>query len=128
MEWLKSISYWLVVSPLLVFFLTVFILRFRYRTGQRAVKYACDAATLFLLAAIPAFSGQLFHRTYGLNFLLVLLLLGVLLTFFYAKKEGEIHYGKLFRLYWRVLFLVLTILYLLLCLFGIGWSIYLYMV
>lgn len=123
-EWLKSFSYWIVVSPVLIFIITRMLLGFRDRKGTRATKYACDSATIFLIVAIPTFCSILFQHSYLLYFILFLLLLAVSMTFFYAKKEGEINYQKLFVLYWRVLFLLLVMIYLCLYVYAICFSLY----
>lgn len=106
------------VFPVVVLFagklcVTAFSLQKRFR-----IK-AVDLSVPFLLFGIHQLSNLSFQFSIFPYFLLTLFLLGIALAILHAYFFEEIDYRRFFKMYWRSVFLLALLLYILLIIFSI---------
>ncbi|EPE0982976.1 DUF3397 domain-containing protein [Listeria innocua] len=122
-DWLtNSTAIIIIILPVVVFVLTLFVARFKFRKPQRRIMLAADLSTIFLIIAVHFFMIVIFNRSFLLYILLFLFILGIVIVVLAAKKEGEIQFRKILRGYWRLCFFIFALLYVVLYLYGIIYS------
>ncbi|HCK0306629.1 TPA: DUF3397 domain-containing protein [Listeria innocua] len=122
-DWLtNSTAIIIIILPVVVFVLTLFLARFKFRKPQRRIMLAADLSTIFLIIAVHFFMIVIFNRSFLLYILLFLFILGIVIVVLAAKKEGEIQFRKILRGYWRLCFFIFALLYVVLYLYGIIYS------
>ncbi|EHF3619073.1 DUF3397 domain-containing protein [Listeria innocua] len=121
-DWLTNSTAIIIILPLVVFVLTLFLARFKFRKPQRRIMLAADLSTIFLIIAVHFFMIVIFNRSFLLYILLFLFILGIVIVVLAAKKEGEIQFRKILRGYWRLCFFIFALLYVVLYLYGIIYS------
>ncbi|GAA3403914.1 DUF3397 domain-containing protein [Paenibacillus hodogayensis] len=91
-----------------------------HRDGKRATKLAMDVTTLLLIGSVSMIFKQLFGTNFGFFFILLLFLVGYgLLGNFQYRLKGQINHKRIIRLLWRVAFLTLSAVYVLLLIIGL---------
>ncbi|HGX1649092.1 TPA: DUF3397 domain-containing protein [Listeria innocua] len=121
-DWLTNSTVIIIILPVVVFVLTLFLARFKFRKPQRRIMLAADLSTIFLIIAVHFFMIVIFNRSFLLYILLFLFILGIVIVVLAAKKEGEIQFRKILRGYWRLCFFIFALLYVVLYLYGIIYS------
>lgn len=121
-DWLTNSTAIIIILPVVVFVLTLFLARFKFRKPQRRIMLAADLSTIFLIIAVHFFMIVIFNRSFLLYILLFLFILGIVIVVLAAKKEGEIQFCKILRGYWRLCFFIFALLYVVLYLYGIIYS------
>ncbi|AYW48188.1 DUF3397 domain-containing protein [Tetragenococcus osmophilus] len=106
------------VFPVVVLFagklcVTAFSLQKRFRLK------AVDLSVPFLLFGIHQLSNLSFRFSIFPYFLLTLFLLGIALAILHAYFFEEIDYRRFFKMYWRSVFLLALLLYIMLIIFSI---------
>lgn len=106
------------VFPVIVLFagklcVTAFSLQKRFRLK------AVDLSVPFLLFGIHQLSNLSFRFSIFPYFLLTLFLLGIALAILHAYFFEEIDYRRFFKMYWRSVFLLALLLYIVLIVFSI---------
>ncbi len=89
------------------------------RDKGRAVRFASDWTTIFLIAAVYFIMYELWSRSFLAIILLLMISIAIAVTIFYWKIADELYIFKLFRAIWRLYFLVFLAGYLLLCSYGL---------
>ncbi|EJI6715874.1 DUF3397 family protein, partial [Listeria innocua] len=98
-DWLTNSTAIIIILPVVVFVLTLFLARFKFRKPQRRIMLAADLSTIFLIIAVHFFMIVIFNRSFLLYILLFLFILGIVIVVLAAKKEGEIQFRKILRGY-----------------------------
>ncbi|HCJ4336991.1 TPA: DUF3397 domain-containing protein, partial [Listeria innocua] len=109
-DWLTNSTAIIIILPVVVFVLTLFLARFKFRKPQRRIMLAADLSTIFLIIAVHFFMIVIFNRSFLLYILLFLFILGIVIVVLAAKKEGEIQFRKILRGYWRLCFFIFALL------------------
>lgn len=111
---LKSYST-LAVLPIIPFLLAFTIARFRNRSAKQSYLFAMDVTVPFLAGCNAGLINQLFNSWFGVYVMLFILLVWTgLLGKLHMDKYGQLHYKKLSFAIWRLYFMVLALLYILL--------------
>lgn len=84
------------------------------------MKLAIDVTTVFLVASVAGLYNVIFSSEMGIYLLLLIYLLtaGLIGGFMY-RKQGQVDVLKLLRAIWRISFLILSVVYILLIIIGI---------
>jgi len=106
--------------PWLVF-IVIFALMKIIRQGKRAFGLAADVTTFFLLFSIPQLTKQFFDLNIGVLTWIVAVIFLMIMTTVHWRTQPNIHFLSVFKLTWRILFLLYVIIYLVL------WGIHLLM-
>lgn len=96
--------------PFISFFLFRYLLEYKIVRRLIHVK-PVDLMVPVLLYSVAQLSKELFEFSFFAYFIVSLLIVGILLLLFLAKKNGEIIYRKFFKMYWRMNFLITFAVY-----------------
>lgn len=96
--------------PWLVF-IVIFALMKIIRQGKRAFGLAADVMTFFLLFSIPQLTKQFFDLDIGVLTWIIAVIFLMIMTTVQWRTQQQIHFLSVFKLTWRILFLLYTIIY-----------------
>ncbi len=105
--------------PYLVFVLLFLVLNKMIRKPKRAFGIAADVTTFILLFAVPIAIEALFDVKTMIYFFCLAIVVSVVLTIYEWKSKKEIELIPLIRKIWRLLFLLLSICYLIVIFLGL---------
>ncbi|MBO0470772.1 DUF3397 domain-containing protein [Enterococcus sp. DIV0242_7C1] len=106
------------VFPVIVLFACNFIISTFSLTERYKVK-APDISIPFLFIGLNELSKDSYGQSIVPYMIISVLLLGICVAVFQAYYYGEILYGRYFKMFWRLVFLLSLILYALLILLNI---------
>lgn len=106
------------VFPVIVLFACNFIISTFSLTERFKVK-APDISILFLFIGLNELSKDSYGQSIVPYMVISVLLLGICVAVFQAYYYGEILYGRYFKMFWRLVFLLSLILYAVLILLNI---------
>ncbi|MEN0587948.1 DUF3397 domain-containing protein [Kurthia gibsonii] len=109
---LFNVLHLIVLYPFLLFFFLFFLLKRFKRTKGNAMHRAMDVTTCILLFSIQALCQTLYGYDLGvlIQILVTLTFMVIVLRKWY--KNPEVQVAKIFKKFWRILFLVLSSIYL----------------
>lgn len=119
-DWLASIYAFLSVIPFVSFFLIWFLCYALIKDKKKSTKLAVDGTTFFLWGVAYILCRQVLSST--LLFWLVILFMLIFAGWIgweQNSKRGAVDGWKVFRIVWRISFLPLIVLYILLIVTGI---------
>jgi len=103
------------VAPPVTFALVYFVALWRTGDRKRSVRTAMDVTTAFLIGAVAALINSLTKSRFGLWLILLVMLVGAgLMGGAQARMRGEVDVRRLARAVWRISFLALGVLYIVL--------------
>lgn len=106
--------------PYLVFILTFFVLaKWTRKRPKQAFGIAADITTFILLFTVPIAIEALFEVKTMIYFFCLAIVISVVLTIYEWKSKKEIELIPLLRKIWRLLFLLLSTLYIIVFCFGL---------
>ena len=106
--------------PYLVFILAFFVLsKWTKKRPKQTFGIAADITTFILLFAVPIAIEALFEVKTMIYFFCLAIVIGVVLTIYEWKSKKEIELIPLLRKIWRLLFLLLSILYIIVFCLGL---------
>lgn len=106
------------VFPIVVLFACNFIISTFSLTERYKVK-APDITIPFLLLGLNELSKNTYEKSIVPYLIISILLLGIGVAVFQAYYYGEIMYSRYFKMFWRLVFLLSMILYIVLILLNI---------
>ncbi|MTD30335.1 DUF3397 family protein [Planomicrobium sp. YIM 101495] len=109
MEILQVLAGTLIIVPILVFIIVFAVLR-RW-LGKRAFGIAADVTTLVLFFSIPISIEAIWGISIGIWLVYGAILLAIGLLFLERKRTKELKISTYLRKTWRILFLLLSIIY-----------------
>ncbi|MGG6309911.1 DUF3397 domain-containing protein [Paenibacillus macerans] len=97
-------------------FLLVYFIHFAVRQDKKAaLKLAMDVTTLFLILSVSALFNNVFHSTFGVYLILIVLLIaGGLIGGAQTRLKGRVDPRRLLRAVWRLAFAGTVLAYILL--------------
>lgn len=121
MVWLKSIYAILSVTPFVTFFVVYFIHRMIQRNHKKAVQFAMDITTFFLIACVSALYDIVVASTVnGFAWIMLFLILAsALIGNAQNRLKGKVDTRRLVRVVWRFAFVLLTSSYFILFIAGL---------
>ncbi|WP_239254635.1 DUF3397 domain-containing protein [Listeria ilorinensis] len=123
LNWITDPAAWLIILPIIVFIAAHLIIKRMTHKKQKSIKLAADISTFFFILADHLFMLLVLGRSYLLYILLGLFIIGIVLVSVQATREGELHFGKVLRGFWRICFITFVLLYLVLFIIGVIQSI-----
>jgi hypothetical protein len=103
------------VAPPVTFALVLAVARWRTGDVKRSVRAAMDVTTAFLIGAVAMLINSLTGSRFGLYLILLIMLVGAgLMGGAQARMRGEVDGRRLARAVWRISFLALSVLYIVL--------------
>lgn len=108
-----------ITIPFLFYILLFTIIKQITKNHRLALNSAINATTFVLIISVHLIILTIWDRSLLALIILVMLVLAIMFTFYHWKTKEEIHYRKVFIGFWRFNFLVFSLLYISLILFGI---------
>ncbi|MCM3667649.1 DUF3397 domain-containing protein [Mesobacillus maritimus] len=109
----------LVTLPLVGYLLMFIFSKQISKNHKRSVQRAIDFSTLLLIISTHFLVMVIWNQSYLWLILLVLIVLAILFVVFHWKFRQEIEYTRVFKGYWRMNFLLFSLVYVVLILFGL---------
>ncbi len=106
------------IFPLIVFLASDYIVT-TFKLKQRFNLRTPDITVPFLIVGMHEISKSISTFSILPYFLLTILLLGISVVVFQAYRYREIMYGRFFKMFWRLTFLLSVVMYLILILVSI---------
>ena len=111
----------LAVAPFMTFVLSWFIVYLFLKDKKRTTRLAMDITTLFLLGSVSLMWNKLFHTQFGFWLIVLLLLIAFgIIGGYQTHLKGATNLLIVGRLVWRLSFVGLSVLYILLFFVHIG--------
>ncbi|MBM7715570.1 DUF3397 domain-containing protein [Siminovitchia sp. FSL H7-0308] len=108
-----------ITIPFLFYILLFTIIKQITKNHRLALNSAINATTFVLIISVHLIILTIWDRSFLALIILVMLVLAIMFTFYHWKTKEEIHYRKVFIGFWRFNFLVFSLLYVSLILFGV---------
>ncbi|MDH6364438.1 hypothetical protein M2139_001423 [Enterococcus sp. PF1-24] len=106
------------VFPVIAIFACNF-LKTSVPTIKRLKWKTADISVPFLVIGLSELTKAVYHRSIVPYFMIALLILGIGVAVFHSRYYKEILYGRYFKMFWRLVFLLCLILYLTLIILSI---------
>lgn len=106
------------VFPVIVLFACNYLVSTFSLTERFKIK-STDISVPFLFIGLTELSKDSYHVSILPYLVISILLLGISVAVFQAYYYGEIIYGRYFKMFWRLIFLICMILYILLVVLNI---------
>lgn len=120
LSWIYDSMLLFTALPFFPFIIVWILSSYWIKEKKRRMKLSIDITTLFLVASVAGLFNVIFNTGMGIYLLLLLYLITAgLLGGTMHQKHGQVDVPKLLRAIWRVSFLILSAMYLLLILIGI---------
>nr|WP_106784034.1 DUF3397 domain-containing protein [Lysinibacillus timonensis] len=120
MKWLlQYIISTVILFPILLFFLTYYLCRKRKISEVKSIGLAADATTFILFFSVPLMITSLWDIHLSGLIICLALVIAMVFTFIDWRTKKEIEIVPLLKKTWRVYFILLFILYILIWIFGI---------
>lgn len=113
---LLSALHLIVLYPFLMFFFIFFILKRFKRTKGNAMHRAMDITTCILLFSIQALCQALYGYDLGVLVQILVTVIFMVIVIRKWRENPEVQVAKIFKKFWRILFLVLSSIYLIMLL------------
>lgn len=108
-----------ITVPYLVFFVVKKSIYKVTKKKRKAFKVSTDVTTFFLFLSIERMTVEIWGQSYYWVLILLFITGCVMFTLFIWKNDLDLSLGKIFRLNWRLQFLILTFGYITLMTYGI---------
>ncbi|MBP3964231.1 MULTISPECIES: DUF3397 domain-containing protein [Paenibacillus] len=127
MQWIwesiKNVYAFLAVLPIIPFLLVYFGYGAFTGDKKKAFSTAMDVTTALLIGCVAVLFNKIFHSSFGIyGILLILLLGGGLLGNVQYRLKGNINMRRIMRAIWRLGFFLMSLCYVILMCIGIGKS------
>ncbi|WP_195572756.1 DUF3397 domain-containing protein [Paenibacillus sp. 1001270B_150601_E10] len=120
LSWIYDSMLLFTALPFFPFIIVWILSSYWIKEKKRRMKLSIDITTLFLVASVAGLFNVIFNTGMGIYLLLLLYLITAgLLGGTMHRKHAQVDVPKLLRAIWRVSFLILSAMYLLLILIGI---------
>lgn len=118
MKFLLTILSIFIFLPTLLFSLIIFIGFLIYKKWQKAFQIAADMSTLFFILSVYFIIITVWDRSLFFILMISMVLLVILFGFIYWKLKQQIHYERILRGFWRLMFLIFVLLHVSLMFYG----------
>jgi hypothetical protein len=115
----SSILALLITIPIIGYLLVFVIVKQATKNHRTAVRYGIDVTTMILLFAVHYMLLVIFNQSFFWMILIALLVIGVMFVLLHWHVKKEIIISKVLKGYWRLNFLLLSIAYFVLLMYGL---------
>lgn len=124
MGWLKSFLVnmftFFTVAPFISFFVLWMIFYVVYKQKKKATELAMDVTVVFLIIVVSAMYNEIFNSKLGFWIIALCFLLATgLIGNAQNRLKGRLDFSKIYKIVWRVGFVVLACFYVLFMIVGI---------
>ncbi|MBJ6363145.1 DUF3397 domain-containing protein [Paenibacillus sp. GCM10012307] len=123
MQWLVKAYAFLAAVPIIPFFIIYFSAKAATGNKKKAFRLAMDITTALLIGCVAVLFDMVFKSSFGIFGILLLLLIGGgLMGNLQHRTKGVLDLKRVTRAVWRLSFFMMSAMYILLMLIGIGQS------
>ncbi|MCR2820821.1 DUF3397 domain-containing protein [Lederbergia panacisoli] len=115
---LSSLAALFIILPVLLYALVFFIMKQWTKSHQKAKSAAINITTFILIFSVHYLILVIWSKSFLWMIILFILLTAIVFTYIYWKVKEEIDYGKVFQGFWRLNFLLFSVVYIGLLLYG----------
>lgn len=108
-----------ITLPILLYLLIFIGVKYWTKNGRKAMNIAINITTPLLIFSVHHLFITIWSYSFFSYIIMFMLLVAMIFTYIYWRMRGEIIYRKLFLGYWRLIFLLFLLIYLLLVMYGI---------
>ncbi|MEK3887072.1 DUF3397 domain-containing protein [Bacillus sp. FSL K6-3431] len=116
---LSTLAATFITLPLFLYLLIFIGIKYWTKNGRQAMNTAINITTPVLFFSVHFLFLAIWSRSLIWYIIIFMLLIGFAFTFIYWKMKEEIIYRKLLLGYWRLIFLLFTLVYIILLVYGI---------
>lgn len=117
----KQVYAFLAVIPVVPFVLIYLGYSAYFGDRKKAFRLAMDSTTLLLIGCVTVLFNRIFGSSFGFYGILLVLLIGAgLLGNLQYRTKGRLDAKRILRAVWRISFFVMSMLYIVLMILGIG--------
>ncbi len=113
----------IIFFPIILFFITYFIIRKRKKSKVKAFGIASDLTTLVLFFSVPLSISSLWEKNYNVVVFIIALIIAIVFTYIDWRTKKEIEILRLLKKVWRLYFILLTMAFLVIWIVGLIQSI-----
>lgn len=113
----------LIMVPILIHVIGYLIFRKITKNNSKSFGYAADITTFFLIFSVYLSVSTLWSELVGIMIFAFAIIVGIILTIFEWKTKREMEVIPLMRKIWRILFVYLSFIYIVVWIIGIIQSI-----
>ncbi|NEW05256.1 DUF3397 domain-containing protein [Paenibacillus sp. SYP-B3998] len=120
-DFLLNIYAFLAVAPFITFVVLWFLVYLLLKDKKMATRLTMDLTTVFLIGSVSIMWNQLFHSTFGFWLIVLVLLIAFgMIGGYQTHLKGKTDLLKVSRVVWRITFLGLSAMYIVLFFLNIG--------
>lgn len=116
---LSTIISVLILLPALLFIVVLSILLLLRKRRQTAFQQAADISTIFFILSVYFLAIIIWDRSLFFPLIVFMILCFMLFSWIYWKEKSRFDFIKIFRGFWRLMFLIFFLLYVCLMVYGI---------
>lgn len=115
---LSTVAALFITLPILLYILIFYSMKQWTKNRRRSMNAAINLTTPMLIISVHFIITAIWSRSNIWGIILFMLILGIVFTYIYWKSRDEIYYSKLFLGYWRLNFLIFSVVYIVLLVYG----------
>lgn len=108
-----------ILLPALLFIVVLSILLLLRKRRQTAFQLAADISTIFFILSVYFLAIIIWDRSLFFPLIVFMILCFMLFSWIYWKEKSRFDFIKIFRGFWRLMFLIFFLLYVCLMMYGI---------
>jgi hypothetical protein len=108
-----------ILLPAILFILILIILLLLRIRRQTAFQLAADISTMFFILSVYFLAIIIWEHSLFFPFIVFMVLCFMLFSWIYWKEKSRFDFIKIFRGFWRLMFLIFFLLYICLMVYGI---------
>lgn len=108
-----------ILLPALLFIVVLSILLLLRKRRQTAFQLAADISTIFFILSVYFLAIIIWDRLLFFPIIVFMILCFMLFSWIYWKEKSRFDFIKIFRGFWRLMFLIFFLLYVCLMVYGI---------
>lgn len=108
-----------ILLPALLFIVVLSILLLLRKRRQTAFQLAADISTIFFILSVYFLAIIIWDRSLFFPLIVFMILCFMLFSWIYWKEKSRFDFIKIFRGFWRLMFLIFFLLYVCLMVYGI---------
>ncbi|MCM3110248.1 DUF3397 domain-containing protein [Lederbergia lenta] len=108
-----------ITLPILLYLVIFIGMKYWTKNGKRAMNTAINFTTPILIFSVHILFMTIWSYSFIGYIIMFMLLIAVIFTYIYWRMREEIIYHKLFLGYWRLIFLLFMLIYLVLVIYGV---------
>lgn len=108
-----------ILLPALLFIVVLSILLLLRKRRQTAFQQAADISTIFFILSVYFLAIIIWDRSLFFPLIVFMILCFMLFSWIYRKEKSRFDFIKIFRGFWRLMFLIFFLLYVCLMVYGI---------